>query len=629
MGFSVNTGEVGWIQRNLTSAGGKMHFGNKDFKTHAEIESKIYDIIGVSQKVLTDFIFVEQGKIEEILFNKTADRQKSLQNLFGTQQAELIREYLQTEINSTVPESRSDAIQKTQAKLDELEAGVTEWTERQRQAKLLLLSADALELYKGLVARREAQMAAIKASSQASTQVQQYEDEIAAENVLLQSMRTVAVEYADILTGLEPLAKDAHKLLEQQERALDNQQIRSATEHQLRTVEASLSEPPPQRPAFNVESFERARTDYHTLLGQATTSAKIASLPVGQPCPTCYQTLAAEHVNHHVHLNQKLAKEATESYETLTHLSKEIEAWQSAESRYRAVQEQSQAAVGSLRELLGKLPNHAPVPEDGLQEAREAIQLYDQAKQTYQNVSQDIKVAEGRVGQLTSALGRARGTLSTMSTSLGEAVTDGAYNEASKHLDEHGQASNAIGEATGRLSVLLKQQADLQEELSKYQQEELKLGQIKVWRDTVERARGLLHREQLPAVVARVFLEGINRHLARYLEIFEVPFTARLTADEVMCSFGGKPDVPAGRLSGGQKVMLGLAFRFAIYDQFVSSLGILMLDEPTVYLDDDHVDVAVEMLAKIKSYSKGAGLQLIVVTHDQRLASVFDQTIRV
>lgn len=629
MGFSVNTGEVGWIQRNLTSAGGKMHFGNKDFKTHAEIESKIYDIIGVSQKVLTDFIFVEQGKIEEILFNKTADRQKSLQNLFGTQQAELIREYLQTEINSTVPESRSDAIQKTQAKLDELEAGVTEWTERQRQAKLLLLSADALELYKGLVARREAQMAAIKASSQASTQVQQYEDEIAAENVLLQSMRTVAVEYADILTGLEPLAKDAHKLLEQQERALDNQQVRSATEHQLRTAEASLAELPPQRPAFNVESFDRARTDYHTLLGQATTSAKIASLPVGQPCPTCYQTLAAEHVTHHIHLNQKLAKEATESYETLTHLSKEIEAWQSAESRYRAVQEQGQAAVGSLRELLGKLPNYAPVPEDGLQEAREAIQLYDQAKQTYQNVSQDIKVAEGRVGQLTSALGRARGTLSTMSTSLGEAVTDGAYNEASKHLDEHGQASNAVGEATGRLSVLLKQQADLQGELSKYQQEELKLGQIKVWRDTVERARGLLHREQLPAVVARVFLEGINRHLARYLEIFEVPFTARLTADEVMCSFGGKPDVPAGRLSGGQKVMLGLAFRFAIYDQFVSSLGILMLDEPTVYLDDDHVDVAVEMLAKIKSYSKGAGLQLIVVTHDQRLASVFDQTIRV
>lgn len=608
-----------------------MHFGDKDFKTHAEIENKIYDIIGVSHKVLTEFIFVEQGQIEGILFNKVAGRvdQKSMQNLCGTQQAELIREYLQTEINSTVPESRSEAIQKTQVKLTDLGATVRECREQLSRARERCLFPDSLEHFKALVARYDAQQAALKATLQANSHIRQYEEELEAEHKLLEQYRRAAVEYADVLASLEPSVKAAYQLKEQHHSSLQSHQARAVATQQLQVLYAVQARPAPIKSHIAADVLEQLQADYNRMMADMQTSYRIANLPAGQLCPTCSQTLSIDHVDHHAALHSKLSQETQAAHDTLTRLTQVGQEDAYAEATYQAQQEAAQRSVTALETLLEKLPRYAPVEEADLKAAEETIAFCERAQLDYQNVSQTIKLSENHTAQLNAGLDRARATSQTMATSLGERVTEDAYREAQTCLSEHERESTVAGEANGRLNSLVRQQQDLEAELLKYQQEELKLGQIRIWRDQVERARGLLHREQLPAVVARIFLEGINRHLARYLEIFEVPFTARLTSEEVLCSFGGKPDVPAGRLSGGQKVMLGLAFRFAIYDQFVSSLGILMLDEPTVYLDDDHVNVAVEMLTRIKSYSRSAGLQLIVVTHDQRLASVFDQTIRV
>ena len=87
-------------------------------------------------------------------------------------------------------------------------------------------------------------------------------------------------------------------------------------------------------------------------------------------------------------------------------------------------------------------------------------------------------------------------------------------------------------------------------------------------------------------------------------------------------------EVPAERLSGGQKVELSLAFRFAIYDLFSGNLGLLVLDEPTVFLDTDRIDSVCRLMTMVRSYSQSAGLQVIVVTHEQRLAEVCDCVIR-
>jgi exonuclease SbcC len=122
----------------------------------------------------------------------------------------------------------------------------------------------------------------------------------------------------------------------------------------------------------------------------------------------------------------------------------------------------------------------------------------------------------------------------------------------------------------------------------------------------------------------------LNVGLQEHMEVFEVPFSCDIDNElNVMCTIPGIGKKPAERLSGGQRVMLGIAFRFAICRLFAAGLGFVVLDEPTVMLDDDHVDIVVDLLNAIKGHLFNAGLQLLVPTHSPQLESTFDSVIRV
>jgi exonuclease SbcC len=118
--------------------------------------------------------------------------------------------------------------------------------------------------------------------------------------------------------------------------------------------------------------------------------------------------------------------------------------------------------------------------------------------------------------------------------------------------------------------------------------------------------------------------------MAGYLQAFDIPFTAQIKDDlDVLCVFPGVGEKPAGRLSGGEKVMLGIAFRFAIYRLFAGELGFMFLDEPTVMLDDNKVQGVVDVMQSVRRYAHSTGMQLIVITHKPQLETAFDHTIRV
>ena len=89
------------------------------------------------------------------------------------------------------------------------------------------------------------------------------------------------------------------------------------------------------------------------------------------------------------------------------------------------------------------------------------------------------------------------------------------------------------------------------------------------------------------------------------------------------------PAPEATMLSGGQKIALAVAFRFAIYSMFANKLGLLSLDEPTAYLDDETIGRFADVLAKIRQLAANMGLQVIVSTHEAAIAPAFDQTISI
>ncbi len=80
---------------------------------------------------------------------------------------------------------------------------------------------------------------------------------------------------------------------------------------------------------------------------------------------------------------------------------------------------------------------------------------------------------------------------------------------------------------------------------------------------------------------------------------------------------------PMSRLSGGEQVLAGLAVRLG-FARALASSDLLMLDEPTAYLDDQRKTELVETLSRVSPAN-----QIVIVTHDDEFHRVADRVVNV
>lgn len=621
----------GFVQRDLLTSRCRMEYddGTKAL-TATEIDKKIYQIIGIQPKVLSDVVFVEQGAIEGLLFQKPSERTRSMQALFGTASAEPLREHLKTELDSTVVTSRTETITKLRAKLaTEIDGPLNFVRAAQAEAQAQLLPELEVAEMEEAVKQYEQQQKSLEVSQQASTAIDQLTKELATATEAEATAAASEKELHEITELLKPFAQTANHLASKAKEAAASQAKRAGIDRTLADADKILAQPEPVDPGLDQQAMDANEKRWHRLSEEYETSLSIANNPnANADCPTCHQIVSVAHVIEHTQkcadllpLIEELGKQHHKDRNQLTAYRQQHHTWKVSTDHWAGIKAKAIADLAGL--------STTTVDAQQLKEAEATLADYSAASAAHVEAAQALKQSRESIRSIKASLDRASKLAATVTSAMGELISVQRYQEAKVELQKHALACNVLQENSGKLLVLTQLKASEEATLRQYESEEQNLGSLKKWRDQLERARALLHRDQLPSVVARVFLDGINRHLARYLDIFNVPFTAQITPEGVKCTFSSKTDVPAERLSGGQRVMLGLAFRFSVYEQFVSSLGIMILDEPTVYLDDDHVDVAVELLLRVKSYSRQAGLQLIVVTHDHRLASVFDQTIAV
>jgi DNA repair exonuclease SbcCD ATPase subunit len=142
----------------------------------------------------------------------------------------------------------------------------------------------------------------------------------------------------------------------------------------------------------------------------------------------------------------------------------------------------------------------------------------------------------------------------------------------------------------------------------------------------LERLRGLFHHSAVPAALVlgqRHTLTGATNEL---LESFGVSY--RLALDDRLRFKAVLPSGqqrPATALSGGERVLLALAFRVAIHRRFAGDTGLLVLDEPTAGLDAGSLAALESAFVQLRNSSGAGAFQLIMVTHEERLVPWFDQ----
>jgi len=150
----------------------------------------------------------------------------------------------------------------------------------------------------------------------------------------------------------------------------------------------------------------------------------------------------------------------------------------------------------------------------------------------------------------------------------------------------------------------------------------------RAWASIADKAKEAL--KSAPRLVAARNLQKLEAAINELLQVFGVDFFIKAANDGSLSFtaefFDGRRQ-PARRLSYGQKTVLALAFRVAVNALFAEEIGLLALDEPTAYLDQQRIKALSPVLEKLRELSTARGLQCLLVTHETSLIHLFESTV--
>jgi DNA repair exonuclease SbcCD ATPase subunit len=207
-------------------------------------------------------------------------------------------------------------------------------------------------------------------------------------------------------------------------------------------------------------------------------------------------------------------------------------------------------------------------------------------------------------------------------------ISEEAAKAAQARLDRYAELLSKKAAQEARIEILIRSLTDDQDTLYQLQTIEQQAESELAWSDYSGKMRHILHRDNLPKVVAQYYLEIMQEEINKLLIRFDCPFIV-LTDDTLSfeVQFKDRRKMPAARLSGGEKVLLAIAFRVVVNDVFARDLGLLCLDEPTAGLDDGNLSCLKIAIERLKELSSSRGLQLIMITHEKDLSYLFDHKI--
>ena len=208
--------------------------------------------------------------------------------------------------------------------------------------------------------------------------------------------------------------------------------------------------------------------------------------------------------------------------------------------------------------------------------------------------------------------------------------------------EEFENVSRRVDEVRKEIEELIREQAMLEERLKKVEEDEKRL---RDYERQVEEKRKILERinraySDLKRIQKVLEPNGLPRLIRlkakKIIEMLMQQFIVRFGIDALgieldpeynvyLLTRDGKKSVTM--LSGGERIALALAFRLAIARALGGKLSVLILDEPTVHLDEERRRELVEVLRQ--GHMLLGVSQMIVVTHDRELEEAADVVVEV
>lgn len=629
---AVHNGVPFRLYRGLAPNKSELKIGDEKSITKApEIEARLRKDLGVDMKLIGEYVFVDQGRMFSFLDMTPAVRAEAFKYLCRTQQASVIfdacAEQLGIFSNNEMLVDNSDElttqIAENQAKLRILQA------ELAREQKLLLNPA-SLETAKQLKKNHERRGEVEADLLQTETKLKKRRAEL---KICTQQVADLSKKLEDLKTSaaeLKPQAVAAEAAL----KTWSTYTKRRKRKDQLNALCVELLEEPLANPEPEKAS-EKAIARYRSFIAAAETTKNQATKLLSKfaegeeaQCPTCLQAVGTKHV-------AKFRNDLKTAEATLQDLQPKLDAelalvqakqdwaeWKSGYDARLAAAKTELESFNDLKEPAGNKDELQTVVDTFLAVESE-VELAREALDDAREASQDVQA------EINSFVTQQQ----TLQNKLAECTVEPAkLAKVTKRLTEHEAATVHVANVSGQISQIEGWISADQEKLDALRAVLGRQKKTRVAAKTLEAVRDVFHWSRLPHRVARGNLSEMEGAINKALGWFGDPFWVETAESEsdlgFMVHLPGHPPCPAERLSGGQKGVFAVAFRYSISSLFDADIGMMYLDEPTANMDDENVGYFTEALKKLAVEVRGKR-QLVVITHHKRLLSAFDQVIEV
>ncbi|HDD33570.1 MAG TPA: hypothetical protein ENG30_00305, partial [Thermofilaceae archaeon] len=182
-----------------------------------------------------------------------------------------------------------------------------------------------------------------------------------------------------------------------------------------------------------------------------------------------------------------------------------------------------------------------------------------------------------------------------------------------------------------RAGELKEDREKLERELRELRAKSGKVEELELFIEFLRKLRALMGKDGLQRELRLKAKPLIETYLRTFSSLFDLNFLdVRLTEDYDLVVVDSQGMRPIDTVSGGEKVALALALRLAIAKAASpSKMRMMMLDEPTVHLDDIRRRQLIVAIRRLFGASGNEFPQLILVTHDNELEEAADLVLRV
>ncbi|ADL19362.1 DNA double-strand break repair rad50 ATPase [Acidilobus saccharovorans 345-15] len=337
---------------------------------------------------------------------------------------------------------------------------------------------------------------------------------------------------------------------------------------------------------------------------------------------------------------EEVTREEKEVKDELKSLEGEYSAYVSAKNRLLSLGVKDAEAAKELRgryeSLASELKAKTDARDIAIKKLLEATGApsYERAKNVIEDAArrvaelpsllEQLNIVKSRLGDLASEKALLESRIGEVRAKLESLKSQATACEAER--SKLNELRNAYTKLSAQLASVSSRIEQAKKEADKAYEEEQSLSKAL---DKLDAALGAVEAlERLERTLYRRALVSLENEMNEIFRVFGLDY-ARVEVKETEDAFyfvvvdrQGR-ERPIASLSGGEQIVIALAYVLALNRMMHSNIGFLLLDEPTDMLDDERRRALVDVLGKLTE--EGGLQQLIVITHHMDLVDNVDK----